>query len=340
MSNPFGPRGPAEGGAASGRSASRRARPREGPALPPAAGSARVGAIANDEDGSRRMSHPVSGVDHAFVLTRALEEAAEAWRAMGFTLSPRGLHSAAKGTANHTIMFERDYFELLGVIADTPENASRREMLARTGPGLHAVACRVEDARGAGPALAELGIATCDYGEFSRPVDLPEGGTGEAAFATLSFDEAEVPGGMMFMCEHRTRAMVWRPELMEHANGARGLAGIVAVRSDPEPAARAFARLFALGAVSEAPEGLVVATGLASAPILVVTPDAFAGLWPEHDLDATPREAFAALRVRVADAEAAREALRRGGVPHAETERGASVGPEHAGGVVVDLVAS
>ena len=55
----------------------------------------------------------------------------------------------------------------------------------------------------------------------------------------------------MFMCEHRTRDMVWRPELMEHPNGARGLAGIVAVRSDPEPAARAFARLFALGAVSE-----------------------------------------------------------------------------------------
>ena len=60
------------------------------------------------------MSHPVSGVDHAFLLTDALDEAAAAWRAMGFTLSPRGLHSAAKGTANHTVMFEADYFELLG----------------------------------------------------------------------------------------------------------------------------------------------------------------------------------------------------------------------------------
>ena len=123
------------------------------------------------------MTHPVSGVDHAFLLTDALEEAAVAWRAMGFTLSPRGLHSAAKGTANHTVMFERDYFELLGVVADTPDNAPRRELLARGGPGLHAVACRVEDARGAQGALAELGIATRDLGEFSRPVDLPDGGT-------------------------------------------------------------------------------------------------------------------------------------------------------------------
>ena len=283
------------------------------------------------------MTHPVSGVDHAFLLTDALEETAGAWRAMGFTLSPRGLHSAAKGTANHTIMFERDYFELLGIVADTPENTPRRELLARTGPGLHAVACRVEDAKAAQPALAELGIATHGYGGFSRPVDLPNGSTGEAAFATLAFDDTEVPGGMMFMCEHRTRAMVWRTNLMSHPNGARGLAGIVAVRSDPEPAARAFARLFALGAVSEAPEGLAVATGLASAPILVMTPDAFASAWPEHDLDATPRDAFAALRVRVGSAEAAREALRRGGMPHVETERGASVGPEHAGGVLMDL---
>ncbi len=130
---------------------------------------------------------------------------------------------------------------------------------------------------------------------------------------------------------------------MEHPNGARGLAGLVAVRDDPEPAARGFARLFALGAVSAvegAPEGLTVATGLASAPILVTTPDAFARAWPEHDLDGTPRGAFAALRIRVGDAEAAREALRRGGVPHVGTERGASVGPRHAGGVVVDLAAA
>ena len=207
------------------------------------------------------------------------------------------------------------------------------------------MACRVADARAAQRALADLGIGTHGHGEFSRPVDLPDGGTGEAAFATLAFDDAEVPGGMMFMCEHRTRAMVWRPELMEHANGARGLAGLVAVRSDPEPAARAFARLFALGAVSETPamargpEGLTVATGLASAPILVVTPEAFSKAWPEHDLADTPQGAFAALRVRVDDAEAAREALRRGGAPHVETERGASVGPRHAAGVVVDLVA-
>ena len=284
------------------------------------------------------MTHPVAGVDHAFLLTDALDETAAAWRAMGFTVSPRGLHSAAKGTANHTIVFERDYFELLGVIAETPDNAPRRRLLSERGPGLHAVACRVEDARAAGPALAELGIGTHGYGEFSRPVDLPDGRAGEAAFATLQFDAAKVPAGMMFMCEHRARDMVWRPELMEHPNRATGLAGVVAVAEDPEAAARRFARLFANGAIEEGSEGFVVRTGEASAPIVVTTPGGFAEAWPNHDLGATPRGAFAALRVRVSDPAQARDALRRGGVLHHETARGISIGPEAAGGVVVELV--
>ena len=284
------------------------------------------------------MTHPVTGMDHAFLLTGDLDGAASAWRAMGFTLSPRGLHSAAKGTANYTIVFARDYFELLGLVADTPDNAPRRQLLEEAGPGLHAVACRVEDARAAGAALAELGIGTRDYGEFSRPVDLPGGEVGEAAFATLTFEAREVPAGMMFMCEHRTRDMVWRPELMEHANGAVGLAGLVMVSNDPEAAAQRLARLFALGEVGEEAGGFVVRTGEASAPLVAMTPEAFGEAWPGHDPAATPRGAFAALRIRVADLDRARDALRRGGITGTETARGVSIDPQDTAGVVVELV--
>ncbi|MFD2856181.1 VOC family protein [Seohaeicola zhoushanensis] len=60
------------------------------------------------------MTHPVKGIDHCFALVDDLDDAAAQYGALGFTLSPRGMHSAAKGTANHTIMFPEDYFELLG----------------------------------------------------------------------------------------------------------------------------------------------------------------------------------------------------------------------------------
>ena len=86
------------------------------------------------------MTHPVKGVDHVFLMVNDLDESCEAFERLGFTISPRGMHSAHKGAANHTIMFPNDYFELLGMIAEVPGNADRREMLKREGQGLHAVA--------------------------------------------------------------------------------------------------------------------------------------------------------------------------------------------------------
>ena len=75
------------------------------------------------------MSHPVKGIDHCFILVNDLDQAAEQYAAMGFTLSPRGVHSRAKGSANYTIMFPEDYFEILGLIEPTALNAARRDAL-------------------------------------------------------------------------------------------------------------------------------------------------------------------------------------------------------------------
>jgi hypothetical protein len=55
----------------------------------------------------------VIGIDHAVVMVRDLDKAAENWRRLGFTVSPRGTHSAHMGSGNYTIMFDPDYMELL-----------------------------------------------------------------------------------------------------------------------------------------------------------------------------------------------------------------------------------
>ncbi|MDU0961376.1 MAG: VOC family protein, partial [Bradyrhizobium sp.] len=36
----------------------------------------------------------VIGIDHAVVVVKDLDAAAETWKRLGFTLSPRGTHSA------------------------------------------------------------------------------------------------------------------------------------------------------------------------------------------------------------------------------------------------------
>lgn len=285
------------------------------------------------------MSHPVSGIDHVFLLVDDLVQSRDSFARLGFTISPRGLHSASKGTANHTIMFPEDYFELLGVVADTPGNADRRQKLARDGQGLHAVACRVTDAEEAKAALAKLGIATSEVGSFSRPVPLPSGGEANAAFRTLQFDAAEVPIGTCFMCQHLTRESVWIPELVKHANGANGLAGIVAGTDDPNGAAERFARLFADGRTFAIDGGMRTETGADSAPLLFLSHEALAARYPDFDLGATPTGAFATLQIYVADERRACSAVEQGGLSPVRTASGFAIGPAHASGTVLEFVA-
>lgn len=283
------------------------------------------------------MDHPVKGVDHVFLLVRDLDRSLAQFEALGFTVSPRGLHSAHKGSANHTIVFPEDYFELLGIVAETEQNASRRAALARDGEGLHAVACRIDDAAAAATALAGHGIATTGLSDFARPVPLAGGGEGMAAFSTLQFAPEEVPLGIAFMCQHRTRDMVWRPELMSHANGATGLAGIVAGVADPETVARGYARLFAAGEVVRVEGGLEVRTG--SAPLLFLAPEALAARYPGLDMTGTPRNAFAALEIVAPDLDRARRVLDAAGIGFVATARGIAVDPARASGAVVEFVA-
>ncbi|QRZ12158.1 VOC family protein [Paracoccus methylovorus] len=285
------------------------------------------------------MPHPVKGVDHIFLLVKDLDASAEAYRRLGFTLSPRGTHSADKGTANYTFVFQEDYAELLGVIADTPSSREKTAMVERDGEGLRAVACRIDDAHAARKALAALGIKASPVGEFSRPLPLPDGSAGTAAFAVSEFAASETPAGLVFMCQQKTRDMVWRPELQSHANGARALAGIVAVSDEPEAMARRFARLYAAGAVTQSEHGVfVTATGAHSASIYCMTPQAAAARYSSDAIAATPQTGFAALQVAVDDLDHARAALGANNIPFHDSPAGIWVEPSLACGMILEFV--
>ena len=54
----------------------------------------------------------LQGFDHAVVNVRdGMDDAVRRWQQFGFTLTPRGFHSA--GSINHLIMLGSDYIELL-----------------------------------------------------------------------------------------------------------------------------------------------------------------------------------------------------------------------------------
>ena len=286
------------------------------------------------------LPHPVKGIDHCFALVDDLDHAATQYKALGFTLSPLGTHSAAKGTANYTIMFPDDYFELLGVVTPTELNASRREMLATMGQGLHAIACRIDDAEAAAEALGHLGITTQGLGSFSRPVPLPDGSEGTAAFSTVSFTSDETPFGTVFMCQHKTRETVWIPELLEHANTACGLDAVLAISEAPEEDAPRFARLWSEGAVQTEGGLTTITTGPNSAPLILATAAHMAALYPGIDISGTTKGAFTALRIKVRSLETLRDCLKDANVKICDTASGLAVGPEFSAGVILEFVAA
>ena len=81
----------------------------------------------------------VIGIDHAVVVVKDLDKAAENWKRLGFTVSPRGTHSAKMGSGNYTIMLDPDYIELLGILVETDHNVPTRDVSrpARRGHRAH-----------------------------------------------------------------------------------------------------------------------------------------------------------------------------------------------------------
>ncbi|HYG90284.1 MAG TPA: VOC family protein [Azospirillum sp.] len=276
------------------------------------------------------MPHGIDGIDHLVIAVRDLEKAREAYARLGFTLTPRGRHTELK-SANHTIMFGADdYLELLAIEEPTPATAPWSEFL-KTREGLAAAALKTADGRAAQRQLAEAGLSGGDAIDFGRPVDLPEGKR-EARFTITQVDAAATPGGRMFLCQHHTRDVVWRPEYVSHANGAAGLAALIVAADDPEAAAAPYARLFG-GHVEPRGTTRVVQTG--SAPIVVAPPSALTYLWADDPVLSAPRPCFAGFAVRVADYYKAQQALQASKFPTIGGEGMLRVASRHTHGAAV-----
>jgi len=271
----------------------------------------------------------VKGIDHVVITARDLDSIEGSFRRMGFTLTPRGHHTL--GSQNHCVMFGQDYFELLMV----PQRLPGREYyydFARIGDGLAAIALKTENARGAYGELTAAALAPSEPVDFSRPVQLAEG-TKNASFRITQLGLEHTPGGQLFLCQHFTRDVVWRPEYQMHANTATGLAAIVILSSEVAATAAAYERLFDVKAKA-IPEGLLVNSG--DIPIAVVDERALAKRLPGVWISARHQPFMAALFIHVADRDAAEKTLRAGGLhPLRMPDGSVALGAAEAHGVAV-----
>ena len=229
------------------------------------------------------MTLPIPVLDHVVVNVRdRLDEAAEAYRRLGFHLTPRGHHTL--GSVNNLAMLGTDYIELLGV----PPGGEGRTDVLDWPRGLNGLVFKTFDADATHAALSGAGVRVLPPQSFSRPV-----AGGDAAFRTVRLEREAVPAGRLFFCEHATPQLVWQDEERRHANGALGIERAVVASTRPKALLDLFARMFGADAV----EGSTLHAGLAR--IDVTTPGQLIAEYGEASAGADGREDWmAALVVR------------------------------------------
>ncbi len=266
------------------------------------------------------MNGAIGGFDHIIIGVADLEAARRAYRRLGFTLSPRGRH-IGWGTANYCIMFETDYLELLGIIDPTQFSNNLDKRLEEKGEGLLDVSFATEDAEVAHTQLSGLGAEPPK--DLKRILELPKG-VAEPAFRLVHLPLQATPGAGAFLCQHLSRDLVWRAEWLEHANGARFVAGVTARVGDLDQAAVAYGKLLGLGALSETDGEVRVKVGGGELRLLAAAPDAPEG--PEG------------LDIAVEDMARTAEVLEQAGIAHRRTQNRITVEANEACGVSLGFV--
>jgi len=276
----------------------------------------------------------VIGIDHAVVMVRDLDKAAENWKQFGFTVSPRGTHSAHMGTGNYTIMLDPDYIELLGVLAATEHNAPARAFVEKR-EGIERVAFTAVDSAAGAEEIRARGYAPIGPTDFERPVTMPNGTLSAAKFRTFQWPVAEAPGGMrIFACQHKTRETVWIPELMSHANGAKRLKKLLLVSPEPAKEAAHLARMIDREAKTEPDGALAVPSGANRADFVFLTKELLGKHYPDVPLTGLAERGAAGL-VIAADLGAAEKVLKSSGIRSAS---GLCVPPSAANGTLLAFV--
>jgi len=261
----------------------------------------------------------IDRIDHPFVLTTNLDALAEAYRGLGFTLTPQSSRhvgtdpsSGAQrrlGTANRHVVFGDNSIELLGLMdPDAPDPWGVRH-LAAAYEGIRGVVFGCADAYAVNQRLTSTGVATTGVLELQREVATPDG---EATMrARLVHLLPPTPEGGVGVAEHLTLELVRQPRHSRHPNGAEALSAVTLVVPDEE-VGDYVRRYRMLLAVTAEPEGPRHVFQLRAGHIDIVAASAMGEVLPGETAPTLPF--LAALTVHVADLDAARSVVRANGV--------------------------
>lgn len=247
-------------------------------------------------------------LDHVGIAVRGLDRAQATYRRLGFRLTARSAHEG-RATGNHCAMLRAGYLELIGLVHPERESALGA-MLARYEGG-HIVAFGCDDAGAAHAAIKARYPGVEPPARLER--DAPFGPEGDA-IRRARFDNVytDLPEALVLFIEHLTPEVTWQPHLLDHPNGATGLAEVAFASADVEASAGRLAAL--LGVPAEAKGSGIAALDLERGRIYVLAPDAVPKWAPGVSAPALP--SVVGLGLHVADLDATRAWLDGQGIAY------------------------
>jgi catechol 2,3-dioxygenase-like lactoylglutathione lyase family enzyme len=282
-------------------------------------------------------------IDHLVLAVSDLEAAREAYRRMGFTLTPPARHPW--GTANSLVQLQGNFLELLAVAEPEkipPAEPGRfsfgafNQSYLKRRQGLSMLVFQSSDARADQAEFRARGLETYEPFDFSRQAKLPDGSLKTVAFSLAFVTEPRMPDAAFFTCQQHAPEYFWKPDYQRHANGAHAVVEVVMLANDPGGLADFFGRLAEADAVSRLDGALRVKLGAGALSVLDAT--RLAQRFPGIRLaDVLRKPHFAGYSIAVDDLDVAEDVLERNGVAAARVGDRLQIAAEHGFGTVIEL---
>jgi catechol 2,3-dioxygenase-like lactoylglutathione lyase family enzyme len=187
------------------------------------------------------MDEPMSrGLDHIVHVVADLDQAADVYRSLGFTVGAENRHPW--GTSNRIVQLPGCFVELLAIArpeqitARVPQifafGAFNRDFLAR-GEGLSMLALESCDAAKDADTFRAAGFGGFDLLRFERAGRKADGSEVTVGFSLAFAVDPQARDTGFFVCQQHQPQNFWDPAAQIHANGASTIAGVVLVAENP-----------------------------------------------------------------------------------------------------------
>jgi len=231
---------------------------------------------------------------------RDLDAAAAEYTRLGFTVGARNKHPW--GTHNCIVQLPGFFIELLTLAEPSRlgDDGFSKLFGAYTGEflqrqeGLALLILESRDARADAAAFSAANIAASETMRFEREGKRPDGSVVKVGFS-LAFAEDRLSPDIHFAtCQQHYPENFWNSAFQKHANGVKGIAGVVLVADAPEDNREFLLAFSGAPSARDGADGFTI--DLPRGAIEVMTPDTFARCFGTTAPDTSRGARLAALR--------------------------------------------